>query len=122
MNLYLLLIISLLFIIVIKSYILVNKKGPKYSNFLKQFRNSFKSKYHIRTKIYNSYSDLLLKDPNKDITINKWDKGDFLLEKASIHKTRLSKFGKSRMNGQIFYKGPRGGVYTLSEEGEKNYV
>ena len=41
---------------------------------------NLKSKNHLKRKIYNSYSDFLLKDPDKDISINKWDKNDFLLE------------------------------------------
>ncbi len=119
MNIYLLIIILILLLFLSR---FTRGNNKKESNYLKTFRNNLKSKSHIRKKILNSYSDFVVKDPNKNITINSWDKGEFLLEKANIHKTRLSKYGMSKLNGQIFYKGPRGGVYTLSEEGKKKYV
>ncbi|WP_269622740.1 hypothetical protein [Prochlorococcus marinus] len=57
-----------------------------------------------------------------NIKINPWDKEDELLEKVNIHKSRLKKYGESKMNDQVYYKGPKGGIFTLSNKGNKKYV
>ncbi len=116
-----------IFLILLLIYIFKSKRS-RYKrqlsdiSYIEKFRKRFKSKFHISTKISFGHSDFLLSDPNNNISINPWDKEESLLEKADIHKIRLSKFGKSKMNGQVYFKGPKGGVYTLSESGNKKYV
>ena len=37
-------------------------------------------------------------------------------QKASIHKSRLFKFGKSKMNNKTYYLDEEGKVFTISEK------
>ena len=39
-----------------------------------------------------------------------------------LHNERLSGFGKSKYRNDIYYVGPRGGVYYYSSYGRKTYV
>ncbi|KGG15487.1 hypothetical protein EV06_1359 [Prochlorococcus sp. MIT 0602] len=54
--------------------------------------------------------------------MNTFDKDEEVFEKASIHKARLLKFGKSKMNGQMFYSSLKGDVFIISSDGKKEYV
>ena len=38
-----------------------------------------------------------------------------------IHLERLDKFKKSKWGGEVFYVGPRGGIYTLKGNGVREY-
>ena len=61
-------------------------------------------------------------DPTSDIRIGTWDEDPELREKADIHRARLNKFGKSRMNGEMLFKSPSGEVYKCTPDGEKTFV
>ena len=39
-----------------------------------------------------------------------------------IHCERLNKYKRSRYNGEMEYMGPRGGIYTISASGKRNYI
>ena len=39
----------------------------------------------------------------------------------ATHWARLNKLGRSRYNGVTYYVGERGGIYTLSANGTRNY-
>ena len=39
-----------------------------------------------------------------------------------LHNERLNEFGKSKYRNDIYYVGPRGGVYYYSSYGRKTYV
>ena len=89
---------------------------------IKRFKNNSKKRKNINRRYYESYWDSLLINPMNNIKINPWDKEAELLEKVNIHKSRLKKFGESKMNDQIYYKGPKGGIFTISNKGNKKYV
>ena len=38
-----------------------------------------------------------------------------------IHLNRLNTFGKSKYQGVMYYMGSKGGIYTLSADGTRNY-
>ncbi len=107
---------SLLFAIINK--INAIKKRERRSLFLKKFRYKDRRK----EKIDNEYSSYLMIDPERDISIGVWEEEKDLREKADIHKTRLSKFGRSKMNGELIYKEKNGKIYKLLATGEKKYV
>ena len=54
-------------------------------------------------------------DPDKNI----WDNNYFDMRK--VHIARLEKFGRSKFNGETYYIGSRGGIYTISANGTRNY-
>ena len=75
-----------------------------------------------REKVLTGLSDSLMADPEKNIKTSIWDSEKELLEKADIHLSRLRKYGCSRMNGNMLYLGPKGGVYRYTSQGKKRYV
>ncbi len=101
---------------------IIFKEKAKESDYLERFKRKYKSSYNHHKKIYQRHSESLLNNPEINIKINAWDEEFELREKASIHKTRLYKFGESKMNNQIFYLDNKGGIYKLSNEKERIYV
>ena len=61
-------------------------------------------------------------DPESNINIGIWYSETELREKADIHRARLSKFGRSKMNGDMLFLGPKGGVYKYTSNGKRKYV
>ena len=76
----------------------------------------------MKEKAQENISIHLMSDPLRDIRISGYESEKELREKADIHRARLKKFGKSKMNGEILYLGPKGGVFTYSEAGYKKYI
>ncbi len=76
----------------------------------------------MREKIKVEMSDSLMANPNRNIKMSIWDKEDLLREKAEIHRTRLSKYGQSKLNGEVFFREKNGEIYKHSSAGEKIYI
>ena len=38
-----------------------------------------------------------------------------------LHFDRLNKFGRSKYRGEFEFMGPRGGIYTITASGNRNY-
>ncbi len=115
--LVLIIIISWCFYLLKTKKNLVNKKG-----LLERFKEKFKNKNVKRERISQEFINSLLLDPERNITIGNWYSENELREKADIHRARLSKFGKSRMNGEMLFAGPKGGVFKITKNGNKQYV
>ena len=61
-------------------------------------------------------------DPNRNIKISIWDKENLLREKADIHRARLSKYGSSKLNEEMFFIEGEDKVYKYTADGEKDYI
>ncbi len=96
---------------------LTNKK-----DLLDRFKEKFKNKNVKRERISQEFINSLVLDPERNISIGNWYSENELREKADIHRARLSKFGKSKMNGEMLFAGPKGGVYKITKDGKKKYV
>ena len=68
------------------------------------------------------FKNIYIKNIIKNIPLGTWYSEDELREKADIHRSRLSKFGKSKINGEMLFVGPKGGIYKISNDGKKKYV
>ena len=55
----------------------------------------------MNEKYSDNYSDILMSDPEKDIRIGIWNNEHELREKADIHRARLNKYGRSKINGEL---------------------
>ena len=53
---------------------------------------------------------------NPDINIAIYNQ-----EARQIHMDRLNTFGRSMYSGEMYYIGQRGGIYTISANGTRNY-
>ncbi len=112
-------IIVFVFIIYLRNYIFSYKS--KSSN-LKRFRNKLTSRNHKHQRIFDNHSESLASNPNENIRLADWESEDDIIEKANIHKARLSKFGKSRLNGKIFYLDKEGSIFTIGNNGNRDYL
>ena len=118
---------NLIFIIFITllslfTYLANNKLRNKNSSLIERFKKKFKSKYRQKEKALSSICNALMKDPEKNIAISSWENNKELKEKADIHRARLNKFGKSKMNNEMLYLGPKGGIYKLTSNGNRQYI
>ena len=119
--LVLFIIISIIFLIRVFFYKSIIKTS-KSSGLLERFRMGFKNKNRVRERLMEEFSDSLLTDPEANISIGSWYSEIELREKADIHRARLSKYGRSKMNGEMLFLGPKGGIYKLTAEGKKKYL
>lgn len=46
---------------------------------------------------------------------------DLNTQDFQLHYKRLTEFGHSKYNGETEYMGPRGGIYTITASGNRNY-
>ncbi len=89
---------------------------------MERFKQRFKNINVRRKRISEEFNNSLLIDPYKNISLGTWYSEEELREKADIHRARLSKFGKSKINGEMLFTGPKGGIYKITEDGKKKYV
>ena len=68
-------------------------------------------------KVHQRHIEDLLKDPNINISIKSITREEELREKANIHKTRLRKYGKSKMNNQIYYQRGDDTIFICDDDG-----
>ena len=115
-----------IFLIIFFLYLLLTeKKRNSFSNrknLMERFKQRFKNIHVRRKRISEEFNNSLLLDPSKDIHLGTWYSENELREKADIHRARLSKFGKSKINGEMLFLGPKGGIYKISADGKKKYV
>ena len=118
-------LISILLTIILLFTFLISKKRKGFSNrksLMERFKQRFKNINTRRKRISEEFTNSLLLDPSKNIPLGSWYSEYELREKADIHRARLSKFGKSKMNGEMLFIGPKGGVYKIRDDGKKIYV
>ena len=118
-------LISVFLIIFFLYILLIIKRREGLSNrktLIERFKQRFKNTHVRRKRISEEFTNSLLLDPFKNISLGTWYSEDELREKADIHRARLSKFGKSKINGEMLFVGPKGGIYKLSDDGKKTYV
>ena len=94
----------------------------KAARLIRRFLRTFTSKKDIIRGYEGISLDSLIKDPDRNIELDALEVENDLRKKADIHQTRLSKFGRSKINGQMIFKGPRGGIYRYTNTGRKIYV
>ncbi len=118
----LILIIILFLVIISLSLIKKNRYSQAQPSLIQRFRHKFKDKNHLKQRLKEGALDVLLLDPNNNIIISIEDQEADLREKADIHRARLNKFGKSKLDGKMFFKDDRGEVFTYNKKGGKKYI
>ena len=111
------LLILILFYLFIKIKILSNKKINK----IKNFKNKLTNKEAKIEKIFLRNNERLIKDPNIDLRISLYEKESELILKSNIHRARLAKFHKSKLNGEIIYQDLKGNIYKIINK-KKEYI
>ena len=108
-------LITLYFIF--KNKIFSNKKNNK----IKNFKNKFTNKEAKIEKIFLRNNERLIKDPNINLIIGLYEKESELTLKTNIHRARLAKFNKSKLNGEFIYQDLKGNIYKINNK-KKEYI
>ena len=96
-------------------------KGKNKHNTLQSFKKKFKSRAQQKERLSEKISNALMNNPESDIHIFATDSEHQLREKADIHRARLNRYGRSKINGQTIFLESDGNIYSLSDKGKKQY-
>ena len=116
-KIFLILIILILLYFIFKNKIFANKKIDNIKNFKNKFTNT-EAKIE---KIFLRNNERLIKDPDIDLIIGLYEKESDLKLKTNIHRARLAKFKKSKLNGEFIYQDLKGKIYKIINK-KKEYI
>ena len=114
----LLIVFALIIILLVKK--ILNFKKNKNKNLLK-FKNKLLSKESNIEKIFSRDDEKTSSDPNININIGIYDNEDNINRKSNIHRARLSKFKKSKLNGEIIFVDQDQKIFKYIN-GKKKYI
>ena len=114
--------ISIALLIIIFYFICKNKFfSNKKINKIKNFKNKFTNKEAKIEKIFLRNNERLIKDPSIDLKIGLHESDGDLVQKTNLHRARLAKFNKSKLNGEFIYKDKGDNFYKIINE-KKEYI
>ena len=97
-------------------------KSKKTKNLkLDKFKNKLQSKQTNIERIFLREDEKTYSNPNININIEIYDKEDNINRKSNIHRARLSKFKKSKLNGEMIYQDDEERIYKFNN-GKKIYL
>ena len=118
MNFVIAFLFLIFFLFLVKKIInLFNRRNKK----LLYFKNKLLSKESKIEKIFARHDEFTSRDPNINIQIDINDNEENILRKANIHRARLAKYKKSRLNGELLLSDVRGNIYKIVK-GKKFFV
>ena len=110
------LILGVIFLI----YKKIKSKKPKNLK-LDKFKNKHKSTQTNIERIFLREDEKTFSNPNININIEIYDKEDNINRKSNIHRARLSKFKKSKLNGEMIFQDDEQRIYKFNN-GKKVYL
>ena len=110
-------LLSVIFYFICRNIFFSNTKNNK----IKNFKNKFTNKEAKIEKIFLRNNERLIKDPNIDLIIGLYEKESELELKTNIHRARLAKFNKSKLNGEFIYQDLKGNIYKINNK-KKEYI
>ena len=117
MNIFLVfLILGVIFL----GYKIFSSKKPKNSK-LDKFKNKLQSTQTNIERIFLRQEEKTFSNPNINIYIGVYDNEENINRKSNIHRARLSKFKKSKLNGEMIFQDAVGKIYKLNN-GKKVYL
>ena len=75
----------------------------------------------LRTLRFKHYDEKTFSDPDININIGIYDNEDIINRKSNIHRARLSKFKKSKLNGETIFIDPDQKIYKYIN-GKKKFI
>ena len=117
MNILLIIFVSILILIIKK---IINSRRNKNKNLLK-FKKKLLSKESNIEKIFSRDDEKKSSDPNININIGLYDNEETINRKSNIHRARLSKFKKSKLNGEIIFVDQDQKIFKYID-GKKKYI
>jgi hypothetical protein len=98
----------------------VKSKKPKNLK-LDKFKNKLQSTQTNIERIFLREEEKTFSNPNINIFIGINDNEENINRKSNIHRARLSKFKKSRLNGEMIFQDDEKRIYKLNN-GKKVYI
>ena len=117
MNILLILFSLLIILLIIK---IINLKKNK-NNTLFKFKKKLLSKESNIEKIFSRDDERTSSDPNININIGLYENEENINRKSNIHRARLSKFKKSKLNGEMIFQDAAQRIYKFNN-GKKVYL
>ena len=98
---------------------LCEERTKKYEELTGQSRTQYiDDQLKIKEETIKGY-EKIKKEAEENPDKNIWD-NDYV-DMRKLHFARLEKYGRSTFNGETYYVGSKGGIYTLSANGTRNY-
>ena len=117
MNIFLVfLILGVIFLV----YKKIKYKKPKNLK-LNKFKNKLHSTQTNIERIFLREEEKTFSNPNINIYIGSYDDEDNIKRKSNIHRARLSKFKKSKLNGEMIFQDEEERIYKFNN-GKKVYL
>ena len=117
MNIFLVfLILGVIFL----GYKKISFKKPKNLK-LDKFKNKLQSTQTNIDRIFLREEEKTFSNPNINIHIGVYDNEENINRKSNIHRARLSKFKKSKLNGEMIFKDEEQRIYKFNN-GKKVYL
>ncbi len=86
-----------------------------------KFKNKMQSKQTSIERIFLREEEKTFSNPDINISIRIYDNEDNLNRKSNIHRARLSKFKKSKLNGEMIFQDDEQRIYKFNN-GKKVYL
>ena len=102
------------------AYSFKNLYKKNNSNIFK-FKKKFISKEANIEKIFSREAEKTSSDPNININIGLYENEENINRKSNIHRARLSKFKKSKLNGELIFIDQHQKIFKYIN-GEKKYI
>ena len=110
------LILGIIFLVHTK----INSKKPKNPK-LDRFKNNLQSTQTNIERIFLREEEKTFSNPNINIYIGIYDNEENISRKSNIHRARLSKFKKSKLNGEMIFQDDEQRIYKFNN-GKKVYL
>ena len=117
MNIFL---VFLIFGVIFFAYKKIKSKKTKNLK-LDKFKNKFQSTQTNIERIFLREEEKTFSNPNINIHIGDYDNEENINRKSNIHRARLSKFKKSKLNGEMIFQDDDEKIFKL-KNGRKLYL
>ena len=88
---------------------------------LVKFKNKLQSTQTNIDRIFLREEEKTFSNPNINIYVGVYDNEDNINRKSNIHRARLSKFNKSKLNGEMIFQDDKQRIYKFNN-GKKVYL
>ena len=113
-------LVFLILVIILLVYKNINPKKTKNIK-LNKFKNKLQSTQSNIERIFLREEEKTFSDPNINIYIGINDNEDNINRKSNIHRARLTKFRKSKLNGEMIFQDDEQKIYKFNN-GKRVYL
>ena len=113
-------IVFLVLVVIFFVYKRIKSKKPKNLK-LEKFKNKLQSTQTNIDRIFIRDEEITFSNPNINIYIGNYDNEDNINRKSNIHRARLSKFKKSKLNGEMIFQDDEQRIYKF-DNGKKVFL